>query len=375
MHLCITFVFYYFQVGFSSQYPQHAPTVTCVTPIYHPNIDVHSGEGNVCVSLLNEWTETNSLDDLVQALLFLMYNPNVDDPLSELTSDITQDDFEKTVKAIYVEGNNPFTDGNREENDDDDDYDLHQAYVKEDYFQPALSQFKEKSREDWEKTMAERNIEWDKAMEEEAFAEKLQKWEEEEKVRIEEEKKKQDELRRQEEEAEQQRKEEEEQRQKEEEQRQKEEEQRQKEEEQRQKEEEQRQKEEEQRNQEEEAKEEEELNSADNHVPHPEAQVYNLSSKIFHTIRSAVISIVTCGKTDCNSEVDTGMQNNETDPLIGPIAASNPLNLEQNGVSPSRQEEPAGQLSGLDTLARNTRRLSFANQGSQRPAFKRCISC
>lgn len=60
-------------------YPKNAPNVTCATQIYHPNID---DNGEICLNLFSEWAETNTLEDCVQGLLFLLYNPNLDDPLS-----------------------------------------------------------------------------------------------------------------------------------------------------------------------------------------------------------------------------------------------------------------------------------------------------
>lgn len=88
-------------------YPSVVPTVICTTPIYHPNIDTIGSDysyNNVCVSLLEEWTEDNSLEDCVQALLFLFYNPNLEDPLCPLISpDMAEDEFEENVK-ISLEG-------------------------------------------------------------------------------------------------------------------------------------------------------------------------------------------------------------------------------------------------------------------------------
>lgn len=37
---------------------------------------------NVCLSLLDEWVESNDLEDCIQGILFLMYHPNLDDPYS-----------------------------------------------------------------------------------------------------------------------------------------------------------------------------------------------------------------------------------------------------------------------------------------------------
>ena len=80
-------------------YPKTAPSVTCVTQIYHPNIDNDNGE--ICLNLFSEWSETYTLEDCVQGLLFLMYNPNLEDPLSPLfdpEDDNSYDDFAKNVR-------------------------------------------------------------------------------------------------------------------------------------------------------------------------------------------------------------------------------------------------------------------------------------
>ena len=67
-------------------YPGMAPEVHCQTKIYHPNIDLVEDEedetderltGDVCLNLFDEWTASNDLQDCVQGLLFLMYNPNL----------------------------------------------------------------------------------------------------------------------------------------------------------------------------------------------------------------------------------------------------------------------------------------------------------
>ena len=73
------------------------PEVICQTPIYHPNIDT---EGEVCLNLLDDlWTSSNTLEDIVQGILFLFYNPNLTDPLNELISGSeTYEDFKENVR-------------------------------------------------------------------------------------------------------------------------------------------------------------------------------------------------------------------------------------------------------------------------------------
>jgi len=86
-------------------YPKEAPSVMCVTQIYHPNIDNDNGE--ICLNLFSEWTETNNLEDCVQGLLFLLYNPNLEDPLSPLFDpecDNDYDDFAENVRRSLEGG-------------------------------------------------------------------------------------------------------------------------------------------------------------------------------------------------------------------------------------------------------------------------------
>ena len=90
-------------------YPQKAPTVTCNTQIYHPNIDEN---GEICLNLFSEWAETNTLEDCIQGLLFLLYNPNLDDPLSpwfdpEFDTDLEvfAENVRLSLEGGVVEGN------------------------------------------------------------------------------------------------------------------------------------------------------------------------------------------------------------------------------------------------------------------------------
>ena len=87
-----------FQVNLED-YPYAAPSVTCETRIYHPNID--HGSGEVCLNLFEEWNATNSLEDCVQGLLFLLYNPNLEDPLSVLF-DSESENYDEFTKNVWL---------------------------------------------------------------------------------------------------------------------------------------------------------------------------------------------------------------------------------------------------------------------------------
>jgi hypothetical protein len=89
-------------------YPLLQPNIKCITPIYHPNIDTLETDendliSNVCVSILDDWTPVNGLDDCVQALLFLFHQPNTSDSLRVVDGDIQENQFLENVK-ISLEG-------------------------------------------------------------------------------------------------------------------------------------------------------------------------------------------------------------------------------------------------------------------------------
>ena len=93
-----------FEITFDdpSGYPADLPEVICTTPICHPNIENEYDGTNVCLSLFDEW-DSNSLADIVQGLLFLFYNPNIEDPLSSLfDGSETEDEFTERVRLSLM---------------------------------------------------------------------------------------------------------------------------------------------------------------------------------------------------------------------------------------------------------------------------------
>ncbi len=84
-------------------FPDNAPKVICETSIYHPNIDM---SGEVCLNLLDDmWSSSVTLEDVVQGILFLFYNPNLEDPLIDLfDGSEAYDDFKVDVRES-LEGN------------------------------------------------------------------------------------------------------------------------------------------------------------------------------------------------------------------------------------------------------------------------------
>ncbi|XP_074643494.1 uncharacterized protein LOC141900477 [Tubulanus polymorphus] len=83
-----------FEVILADDYPLTSPTANCLTPIYHPNMNPDQSymgsNSNICLSLIDEWFEGElrpTLEDLVQGILFLFYQPNLEDTLSTIIED------------------------------------------------------------------------------------------------------------------------------------------------------------------------------------------------------------------------------------------------------------------------------------------------
>lgn len=88
-------------------FPTVPPEVVCQTRIYHPNIDL---DGIVCLNLIGDlWTPTTSMEDVVQGILFLFYQPNINDPISEFFTGnesykLFKWNVQRTLRGGYVQG-------------------------------------------------------------------------------------------------------------------------------------------------------------------------------------------------------------------------------------------------------------------------------
>ena len=100
---------YSFQFNFPPNYPFKAPKMKCVEKIYHPNID---SEGHVCVSVLREdYSPVLSLNHFIQSLLFILYTPNLSDPLEEHIAILYQSNYEKFVRNVKASMRGRVVDG------------------------------------------------------------------------------------------------------------------------------------------------------------------------------------------------------------------------------------------------------------------------
>lgn len=101
-----------FKFDLSNGYPEDQPRINCLTKVYHPNIDQidEYSEGDICLNLMDElWTPELTLEDYVQGLLFMFYNPNIEDPLNPaFTGGETQEEFQdnilKSMRGEEIDG-------------------------------------------------------------------------------------------------------------------------------------------------------------------------------------------------------------------------------------------------------------------------------
>jgi len=78
------------QIALKREYPYAGGIeVVWLTPIFHPNI--HPGDGKVCVQLLNDWAESQTVASLVKALRQLLVQPNPYNALDKEAADFFAD--------------------------------------------------------------------------------------------------------------------------------------------------------------------------------------------------------------------------------------------------------------------------------------------
>ncbi|MEM0475213.1 MAG: ubiquitin-conjugating enzyme E2 [Candidatus Norongarragalinales archaeon] len=78
------------QITLKREYPYAGGIdVVWLTPIFHPNI--RPSDGKVCIQLLNEWSESQSVASLVNALRQLLVQPNPFNALDKEAADFFAD--------------------------------------------------------------------------------------------------------------------------------------------------------------------------------------------------------------------------------------------------------------------------------------------
>ena len=97
---------YEFLIVFGLEYPIKPPNVKLLTKIFHPNIELLSG--NVCLSILRkEWTPVLSLTGVIMGLEYLFFEPEPTDPLNLEAAEMMRNsvsDFASFVKKTLKGG-------------------------------------------------------------------------------------------------------------------------------------------------------------------------------------------------------------------------------------------------------------------------------
>lgn len=97
---------YKFHITIPPDYPYQPPHCTCLTKIYHPNIDL---EGNVCLNILRvDWKPILGINIVLIGLRVLFLDPNANDPLNKDAAYVMYNDltlFKANVKKSLKGGN------------------------------------------------------------------------------------------------------------------------------------------------------------------------------------------------------------------------------------------------------------------------------
>ena len=61
---------------FPNNYPTGGPEALFMTKMFHPN--VREGDQHVCINLLNSWTPSRTIEDVILGIIEIMINPTTD---------------------------------------------------------------------------------------------------------------------------------------------------------------------------------------------------------------------------------------------------------------------------------------------------------
>ncbi|KAL7711560.1 NEDD8 carrier protein [Entamoeba marina] len=89
-----------FNIDCPNDYPMSPPKVICLTPIYHPNIDL---DGHVCLSILRvdeDWSPVSTLNHVVCGIFSLFIEPNADDPLNTEAGELMKRNYYEFYRMV-----------------------------------------------------------------------------------------------------------------------------------------------------------------------------------------------------------------------------------------------------------------------------------
>ena len=130
-----------FVIDIADGYPEtNPPRIRCLTEVYHPNIDQidEYSEGDICLNMLDElWSPELTLEDYVQGLLFMFYEPNPEDPLNpafcgDEDPEMMSYNIRRSMRGKEVDGTtygNVLPDGYESDNEEtyEEEYDVKMA--------------------------------------------------------------------------------------------------------------------------------------------------------------------------------------------------------------------------------------------------------
>ncbi|KAA8495283.1 NEDD8-conjugating enzyme Ubc12 [Porphyridium purpureum] len=89
-----------FQIKIPPDYPYSPPKATCLTKVYHPNIDL---QGNVCLNILRQdWKPVLTLNAVLYGLQLLFMEPNPDDPLNKDAAELMRNSPSAFRANVYT---------------------------------------------------------------------------------------------------------------------------------------------------------------------------------------------------------------------------------------------------------------------------------
>lgn len=94
---------YKLSIQFPQDYPYKAPTVTFITPIFHPNVDQY---GNICLDILKDkWSAVYNVRTVLISIQSLLSDPNNDSPLNVQAANLwaNQEEYARVVQQKYAE--------------------------------------------------------------------------------------------------------------------------------------------------------------------------------------------------------------------------------------------------------------------------------
>ena len=104
------YIFFLLQIDASSLEEKNSsmPVITCLTEIYHPNIDPYDAytDSNVCLNILDSALpgSIGGLQSVVLGLIWLLKNPNLDDTLSPYFDGRVEEDIFAENVNLYMRG-------------------------------------------------------------------------------------------------------------------------------------------------------------------------------------------------------------------------------------------------------------------------------